>query len=90
MMWWLGGSSTTLLVFSLCVEAKDSGLAVGSWVAYLSAPLKRQATKRPGRPGRFLNTSITKYNTICIKKHNENHIQYLLTLLKHAKCSPGH
>lgn len=27
---------------------------------YLREPLKRQATKRPGRPGRFFRRSITK------------------------------
>lgn len=39
-------------------------------VTYLRAPLKRQATNNPARPGRPLKTSITKYSTICPKKPN--------------------
>lgn len=39
-----------------------------SWSCYLRAPLKRQATNSPGSPGRSLNTSITKYSTICTNK----------------------
>lgn len=31
--------------------------------AYLRHPLKRQATKSPGSPGRSCSTSITKYST---------------------------
>lgn len=45
-----------------------SSCPAGFSVIYLSAPLKRQATNRPGRPGRSLNTSITKYSTICIEE----------------------
>lgn len=32
---------------------------------YLREPLKRQATKSPGRPGRPFRRSITKYRTNC-------------------------
>lgn len=45
-------------------------LHVCCWLTYLRAPLKRQATNSPGRPGRSLNTSITKYSTIYTKKLN--------------------
>lgn len=43
-------------------------------VVYLSAPLKRQATNRPARPGRSLKTSITKYNTIWQQKKKTQHV----------------
>ena len=67
-----------------CVKPDGKGQKV-----YLREPLKRQATKSPGRPGRPLRRSITKYRTNC-RQSRSAQLSSEKPFPRARRLSPGH